>query len=206
MKNANERLAAIYEKRRLDLKAIVEKLNDEHGKGGILRLAEIVGIDDNSLSKMLYEEGKSQKKNITEKTAVLIDQYFPGWNSDEGMPDLGRTLARVILRSEYIALEDAGNVLEPGSTVLIKIPADAMGGLYPAGSFVIVEGVSPKDVTTGTTVLARSPDARLPFFGKYAALVTDGFEVQTAEGLRLSSQAHAVMLLGRVVRCVLNED
>jgi phage repressor protein C with HTH and peptisase S24 domain len=61
-----------FEKRRRSLKALVESL----GHGGIAKIADSIGKAPSYVSRMLYEEGKSGKKNIGEDSWDLLIAAF----------------------------------------------------------------------------------------------------------------------------------
>lgn len=65
-----------YEQRRKALANLVENL----GRGGISKIAVMIGKEANYVSRMLYPEGKAGRKRIGEDSVDALDQAFPGWH------------------------------------------------------------------------------------------------------------------------------
>lgn len=61
--------------RRQQLIALIDAL----GRGGITLVAKQIDKEPSYVSRMLYEPSKPGKKRITEASADLISEKFPGW-------------------------------------------------------------------------------------------------------------------------------
>ena len=64
-----------YEFRRLAFQRLVDSL-EPHGQA---KIAKATGITANYLSRMLYQKGKPQKKNIGEDIVEKLTEHYPGW-------------------------------------------------------------------------------------------------------------------------------
>lgn len=64
-----------YEERRKQLLSLIQSL----GRGGIARVAATIGVEPNYLSRMLYPEGKSGKKNIGDEMITKLSAAYPQW-------------------------------------------------------------------------------------------------------------------------------
>lgn len=97
------------ELRRLDLIDLIDSI----GHGGIAKVAQAIGKDASYVSRMLYESGKPGKKPVSEKSADLLDEAFPGWNK------------RILLGTPIIPLSiNPGNALRSiDTTPRVNVPA-----------------------------------------------------------------------------------
>lgn len=62
---------------------LFEKVINERCGGSIRVAAEMLGIAESYVSRMLYPQGKRNKKNIGDDMMSRIDKIFPGWIPDE---------------------------------------------------------------------------------------------------------------------------
>jgi hypothetical protein len=105
-------METLYEHRRASLKKLVEG----YGHGGIVRVAESIGVDEGYLARTPYPPGKAGRKNIGESIALRLDQRYPGWAAASGNPSVNEPSPPI-----YGAITDDEALV---IAALRKLPAD----------------------------------------------------------------------------------
>lgn len=106
----NQRMEKIYEQRRQDLLQLVSSM----GRGSIARIAGIIGVEPNYVSRLLYPEGKRGKKNIGDELVVKLDKFYPTWRKQPAKP------ATDAPANEQMT----AYLIEEISTIAAQLPAD----------------------------------------------------------------------------------
>lgn len=167
----------MYERRRIALQGLV----DSHGSQKAL--SEKVGIAESVISRMLYPEGKKNKRNIGEKSVQMIEEglNLPRGSMD-GIAGTGTTIPDEI---EYVGKVRLGAVPVVGEAALgvdgmiqmeehpagwlqiysadpnaygLRVRGDSMHPRIQSGEFVVIEPGTR--VQSGDEVFVRTTDGQ----------------------------------------------
>jgi len=155
-----------FEARRLALADLINRF----GRGGVARVAEVIGKDASYVSRMLYEVGKPGKKRIGEESWDVLLLKFPEiakspWVSELGQVTLREDRARY---TAWDAYDQASSTTRAAVDVLLLPPTERheaikrWAGLVAAVELIerhALEAInarkSPKTVASETRMVGR---------------------------------------------------
>lgn len=141
-----------FEKRRLALKALVERHHDpKTGRGGASKVARALGTSESYFGRMLWETTRPGAKRIGDEFVERLDNTFPGWmeGGTGRRADQPQSVVSLFDRSDEGGVTSARVALETLRGVLRALPSRKRRA---AGALLDLLADSPDDETVAAQI------------------------------------------------------